>query len=162
MRRDAHAAKPLYRKVNSKAHGVCHGSGQAARFERNSKAGPRTSMHSGQRHGLDYTPLYRFLLKNVGQPWDSIVSRATPRIKETEALYHIVARSDVDRRKTARIGESSFFSGLYIDADGLLQIVAPDLTSDDLHPFCPCCTHSFNGEQIPNPYSDATAGKGWS
>ena len=59
--------QPLYRKVNTRARGVFHHKGGRARWERNTKAAKRNaamrgSMHPGGQNGLDYTPLFRFLL----------------------------------------------------------------------------------------------------
>lgn len=44
-----------------------------------------------------------------------------------------------------RVGESSYYCGLYVDYAGILRIVNPDLRSEDLTPYCSCCTHTFNG-----------------
>ena len=76
--------KPLlHRSVNTRTHGVCHGSYRAYRYERNTKKeklaqSTRGSMHSHHRHGFDYTPLYRFLLSKVGQPWDPFSEKPAP------------------------------------------------------------------------------------
>jgi len=76
--------KPLlYRPVNTRTHGVRHGSCRAYRYERHTKSekdkqSNRGSMHSHQRHGFDYTPLFRFLLSKVGHPWDQVFSEAKP------------------------------------------------------------------------------------
>lgn len=67
--------KPLYRKVNTRARGVRHRSGGEYRHERNSKRERRNedaevsrgSMHGRQQRGLDYTPLFKFLLSKVGK-----------------------------------------------------------------------------------------------
>lgn len=54
--------KPLlYRSVNTRTHGVRHGSCRAYRYERHSKKEQRAlstrgSMHSHHQHGFDYTP----------------------------------------------------------------------------------------------------------
>jgi hypothetical protein len=63
--------EPLYRKVNTRTRGVHHHKGGRARWERGTKAATqneaqRGSMHAGGQNGLDYTPLFRFLLSIVG------------------------------------------------------------------------------------------------
>src|SRR5687767_1318054 len=69
--------KPLYRKVNTRARGVHHGFGGDFRHERNTKRfkeadATRGSMHASGNRGLDYTPLFRFLLSSVGRNWDDV------------------------------------------------------------------------------------------
>ncbi|MFX8020124.1 hypothetical protein ABTK57_20225, partial [Acinetobacter baumannii] len=67
--------EPLYRKVNTTAHGVFHRFGEDfSTMRRSVNAGEvrldAISMKKGVRRGLDYTPLFRFLLSRVGQDWD--------------------------------------------------------------------------------------------
>lgn len=112
-------------------------------------------MHSNQRHGLDYTPLYKFLLKQVGRPWNDVVSEALPRLDGPDALSHIVADHFEDAQDIVRTGQSSFFGGLYVDSGGILTQTNPTLTAQKLFPSCACCTHSFNGERFGQAY-DAT------
>ncbi|MGH1416484.1 MAG: hypothetical protein ACRBB0_23540 [Pelagimonas sp.] len=123
-----------------------------ASFERGTKSGSQTSMHSGQRHGLDYTPLFRFLLSRVGQDWDPVFSEAVSRLDRPEPIFWLVAEQDNDRRDVVRLGESSYYSGLYVDAGGILNIVDPTITSERIQPQCPCCTHSFNGKVVPRKF----------
>jgi hypothetical protein len=146
--------QPLYRKVNTRTQLVDHGfRGGEARWERHTKAGlnderMRGSMHPGHRHGLDYTPLYRFLLSKLGQDWDEICAEARPRLQDPEALYHMVARRPDDESDFVRLGENSYWSGLRVTAENLLEKVAPDLTAEAIAPGCSWCTHSFNGVVI--------------
>lgn len=141
----------LYRRVNTRTHNVRHGTGGEARWHRNTKAArssdaARGKMRAGLRHGLDYTPLYKFLLSRVGRPWDATFSEAKARLDSDDAIFRMVARSDEERRPIIRTGESSYFSGLYIDGDGLLQKVDPTLSAKNMTPGCHCCTHTFNGD----------------
>jgi len=53
-----------------------------------------------------------------------------------------------------RVGESSYCSGLRIDAEGRLALVDPALRNEDLQPSCRCCTHSFNGNPFVNKFPD--------
>lgn len=151
------AREPLYRKVNTRTHGVDHGSWMRAAYERNTKRAARDarmtgSMHSGQRHGFDYTPLFRFLLSRVGRPWDAVHSEAVRRLDREEPVWWLVAACPVDERDVVRGGEAQFFSGLRIGADGRLEKVAPEITEHDLNPPCDCCTHTFNGKRLTRPY----------
>lgn len=147
--------KPLlYRSVNTRPHGVHHGSHCAYRYERHTKSeksslSNRGSMHSHQRHGFDYTPLFRFLLSKVGQPWDKVFSEANTRLDRTEPVFWMVALHESDKDEYVRLGDSSYYSGLWVDAAGLLQKVNPQLTSEQMTPNCNCCTHTFNGVVFP-------------
>ncbi len=140
----------LYRSVNTRTHGVRHGSCRAYRYERNTKTGKNTpstrcSMHSHHRHGFDYTPLFRFLLSKVGQPWDPVFSEANARVDRPDPIFWMVARHESDKQEYVRMGENSYYSGLRVDDAGLLQKVNPQLTPERMPTFCDCCTHTFNG-----------------
>lgn len=147
--------KPLlYRSVNTRTHGVRHGSYCAYRYERHTKSeksslSTRGSMHSQQRHGYDYTPLFRFLLSKVGQPWDTVFSEANARLDRPEPVFWMVALHESDKKEYMGTGESTYFSGLWVDETGLLQKVNPHLTPEQMKPSCDCCTHTFNGVVFP-------------
>jgi hypothetical protein len=64
----------------------------------------------------------------------------------------MVARTEAERRPFFRAGENSYYSGLYVDDDGKLAKVAPELRNEDLWPSCPCCTHTFNGAPFVRNY----------
>ncbi|MVV50795.1 hypothetical protein EJA72_21515 [Pseudomonas sp. PB120] len=142
---------PLYRKVNTRTWGVWRNDYTGHyRHQRNTKAdmqndSPRGSMHGTRRYGFDYTPLFRFLLSRVGRRWDQVFSEAVSRLDRADPVYWMVALHESERQEHVRLGESSYFSGLYVDDQGLLQIVNPELTAEHMKPYCPCCTHTFNG-----------------
>lgn len=145
---------PLYRKVNTRARGVHHNFGGDYRNDRKSKAvdefdRSRETMHGKHRRGLDYTPLFNFLLSRVGQRWDDVFSEAVARLDRKEPIFWLVARSETERKDYVRTGESTYYSGLYVDDDGLLQIVNPELGPEGMTPRCTCCTHTFNGIRFP-------------
>lgn len=75
-------------------------------------------------------------------------TQAVPRLDKENPIYWIVARNEHEKQPVVRVGNNSYFSGLYVDGDGLLAKVAPDLRNEDLKPQCKCCTHSFNGEPL--------------
>lgn len=102
-------------------------------------------MHGKQRRGLDYTPLFMFLLSRVGSDWDSVYREAVERLDRPEPIFWLVALNEADRCAVVRLGESSYYSGLYVDEGGILQRVDPGLKPEDLTPTCTCCTHTFNG-----------------
>jgi hypothetical protein len=112
----------------------------------------RGAMNSGQRRGLDYTPLFKFLLSRVGDDWDEVHSAAIGRLDREEPIYWLVARSVAERRPKVLIGESSYYSGLYIDEDNRLALVDPGLQVEHLKPACACCTHTFNGMPFVNKF----------
>jgi hypothetical protein len=143
--------KPLYRKVNTRTWGVRSNdySGEY-RSQRHTKAeinrdSSRSSMHGVRHHGLDYTPLFRFLLSRVGQRWDDVYSEAVTRLDRPAPIFWMVALGESERQTFVRTDEASYFSGLYVDDRGLLAVVAPELTVENMPTFCRCCTHSFNG-----------------
>jgi hypothetical protein len=140
----------LYRKVNTKAHGVHHHFGGDFKNTRNSKKETleqvKGTMFGKKERGLDYTPLFRFLLSKVGSDWDAVYSEAKARLDKPDPIFWMVALHEKDRQDYFRAGESSYYSGLYVDDSGILQITNPELTAADMQPFCNCCTHTFNGQ----------------
>lgn len=142
--------KPLYRKVNTRARGVFHGGGGDYKHARNTKQekqnqSTRGSMGGKQQNGLDYTPLFRFLLSKVGQDWTKVHSEAIARLDHEDPIFWIVARKDTEKRPVVGISENSYYNGLYIDENNKLALVDPEVRNEDLEPDCPCCTHTFNG-----------------
>ncbi len=119
--------EPLYRKVNTRARGAPRG-------------------------GLDYTPLYRFLLSSVGRPFREVHAEAIRRLDREEPIFHLVALREEDRQDVVRCGESTLYNGLYVDDDGALRMVAPDVTVETLVPSCACCTHTLNGVRLVKPF----------
>jgi len=138
--------KPLYRKVNTRARNVHHNTGGDARHDRHTKKGLSKSMKQGKERGLDYAPLHMFLLSKVGKDWDVVFSEARARLDREAPIYWMVALHECDRKETVRIGESSIYSGLYVDENNVLQKVNPNLHVGIFTPSCPCCTHTFNGK----------------
>ena len=148
----------LYRRVNTRTHHVKHGPEAAeARWDRNTKAAraddrKRGSMHPGHRHGLDYTPLFRFLLSRVGQDWTAVRSEAAARLDREDPIFWLVAQGPQEEQDFVRIGHSSFWSGLKVDGANRLVRVAPALNLDDMVPYCTCCTHTLNGERFTRSF----------
>ncbi|WP_371319359.1 hypothetical protein [Pseudomonas sp. B6002] len=149
--------KPLlYRSVNTRTHGVNHGSHHSYRYDRHTKKeqsalSTHGSMHSHQRHGFDYTPLFRFLLSKVGQPWGQVFSEAKSRLDRLEPVFWMVALHESDKQEYVRTDENSYFSGLWVDEAGLLQKVNPHLTPEQMKPFYDGYTHTFNGVIFAQP-----------
>jgi hypothetical protein len=148
---------PLYRRVNTRARNVHHRHGGDYRHERNTERelGPdrtRGPMRGGQRRGLDYTPLFRFLLSSLGADWDAVYGEAAARLDTPDPIFWMVARQDHERQDYIRIGESTYYSGLYIDAENRLRVVNPAIGPETMQPFCPCCTHTFNGIRVTRRY----------
>lgn len=149
--------KPLYRKVNTLARGNHHRSGGNFRHERNTKDSlnsdaNRSSMHGQKNRGLDYTPLFKFLISKVGKDWSQIYSEAVTRLDRKEPIFWLVALNEHERQDYVRGGDSSYYSGLYVDENGLLQVVNPKISASTLSPFCRCCTHTFNGTVFTKKY----------
>ena len=140
----------LYRKVNTKARGVHHHFGGDFKDSRNKKRETleqtKGTMFGKKERGLDYTPLFRFLLSKVGFNWDEVFSEAKSRLDKTEPIFWMVALTQDKKKDYIRAGESSYYSRLYVDDNAILQITNPNLKAINMEPFCSCCTHTFNGE----------------
>lgn len=154
---------PLYRKVNTTARGVRHNFGGEFRNHRHAKGSgneelTHTSMGGKVRRGLDYTPLFRFLLSKVGQDWTEVSREAVARLDRPDPIYWLVARQEHERREIVCVGESTYYSGLFIDEDGRLQVVNPSLNASSLSPQCKCCTHTFNGERFTQAFNSDPIG----
>ena len=146
--------KPLYRKENkvslSNKYNVSTGS--EYRYQRRSKAFQdddrnHKSMTSG-KYGYDYTPLFKFLLSKVGGDWDEIYAEAKARLNDPAPIFWMVALQESKRRNIVRIGESSYYSGLFVDDHGILTIVNPNIRTSELPDPYPGETISFNGLAI--------------
>lgn len=149
-----HEKEPLYRRVNTRTRGVAHGGGDYrwSRHARREDRASRGAMGSHQRHGLDYTPLFRFLLSRVGGDWTQVHREAVSRLDRAEPIFWLVARSEAERQPYVRIGGTSYFNGLFVDDDNRLCLVDPDLRIEDLTPSCACCTHTLNGVPFVRRY----------
>lgn len=152
-----HHKEPLYRRVNTKALRCKHNCGGDFRHERNSKRekasdATRGRMQGRSDRGLDYTPLFRFLLSRIGSRWDDVHAEAIARLDREAPIYWIVARREEDKSSIVRVGESTYFSGLFIDEQGLLQRVDETLRIESLVPSCACCTHTWNGVPFVRPF----------
>src|ERR1700753_2110811 len=113
--------EPLYRRVNTRARNVPHQHGGDFRHQRNTEDervsdATRGSMRSGQRRGLDYTPLFRFLLSRLGDVGDEVSAEAAARLDRPDPIFWLVARQDHERQDAVRVGENTYYSGLYVDA----------------------------------------------
>ena len=145
--------KLLYRKVNTKARNVHHNFGSDAKYDRNTKKGLKKTMSQGEQRGLDYTPLYKFLLSKVGQNWDEVHSEAVSKLDSENPIWNLVIDIDSDSNKGyTYCGESSIYSTLYVDDNNTLQLVNPLLKNEDFKPSCPCCTFTFNGKFLNKKY----------
>ena len=103
----------LYRKVNTKTFNVHHNFGSDFKNTRNKKketlVQTKGKMSGKTERGLDYTPLFRFLLSKVGGNWDDVFSEAKSRLDKTDPIFWMVALREEDKKDYIRIGESSFF-----------------------------------------------------
>jgi hypothetical protein len=158
MRRDEGRKKPLYRKVNTRARGVHHDFGGDFKNSRGSSKKPDSKMKRKVKRGLDYTPLFKFLLSKVGKEWAPVHSEAVSRLDSEDAISYMVRMNDhmesYESYDYFNYGEATIFSKLCIDEDGILRKVNPDLTVEDFTPWCPCCTHTFNGSVLVKKYKE--------
>ncbi|WPU91255.1 hypothetical protein SNE25_18220 [Mucilaginibacter sabulilitoris] len=145
--------KPLYRKenkvsLNSKYNVV---TGSEFRYQRHTKAflkneSSHLPMNSG-KFGYDYTPLFKFLLSKVGENWDLVFSEAKSRLDKEEPIFWLVALHPNEKRDIVGIGDSTYYSGLFVDGNGLLQKVNPDAQITNIRVHWNE-TLSFNGKQV--------------
>ncbi|WP_276132029.1 hypothetical protein [Polluticoccus soli] len=151
--------KKLYRKANKTAHNYYHNipPGDFA-DERHTKVmknfeGSFQSMHGKKERGYDYTPLFKFLLSKVGQKWDEVYSEAVSRLDKKDPVFWMVTMHPKENEwPTICIDESSFYSKLTVNEEGILVKYAPEFTMKDLQgPTCNCCTYTFNGELWKDP-----------
>lgn len=149
------APKPLYRRVNTTAHNVHHHEGgdfAEGRAKSKGEEHLRESMSRGIRRGLDYTPLFRFLLGKVNLPWEDTYREAVRRLDREDPIWWLVAHQNAPHLPICRIGESSYYHGLYVDEEGILRLVAPAIGPESLLPYCTCCTHTLDGVQFTRPH----------
>ena len=146
--------EPLYRRVNTRTRGVSHGGGEFrwSRHARKEDRSLRGSMRGPKHHGLDYTPLFRFLLSKVGCAFAEVYREAASRLDRPDPIFWLVARSGGEKQAYVRVGESSYYSGLFVDEEGQLALVDPGLRLEDMQPRCACCTHPLNGAVFTQPY----------
>ena len=141
--------EPLYRKVNTKAlRCTSHNKGSNYRYERNKK-NPNEQMKQNVQRGLDYTPLFKFLLSRVGQDWSQTLSEAQSRLDKTEPIFHMMV-DKVDGVEGYFRWGNSFYNTLYVDDNNKIQKVDPNVSVNDIKPYCDCCTHTFNGKTVTN------------
>lgn len=157
--------KPLYRKVNSKARWCHHNTGSDANRSRNTKKGMTDKMKRGVQRGLDYTPLFKFLLSKVGKKWDDVYKEAQSRVESEEPIFYMVKlekyphehrfhSTEQKYNVSFGYGESSRFSTLVVDENGLLQKEDENIANESFFPSCKCCTHTFNGVVLKNKYHE--------
>lgn len=149
--------QPLYRKVNTRARGSHHNVGGDFRHVRNTKAFARSDAKRGPMRGrndrgLDYTPLFRFLLSSVGKVWNDVYAEAVARLDRPDPIFWMVAATEADKQAVVRIGESTYYSGLFVDDQNTLRVVDPKATVETMEPSCRCCTHTFNGVPYIRPW----------
>ena len=147
--------EPLYRKENKNVINCQSNRGGEFRHSRNTKKmknfeGDKMSMKNKKQRGLDYTPLFKFLLSKVGKDWDEVYKEAVNRLDKQEPIFWMVALHEHEKSEQIITGESTYWSGLYVDENKILQKVNPNLSINDIYPGCNCCTHTFNGKVVSN------------
>jgi hypothetical protein len=70
----------------------------------------------------------------------------------TEPVFWMVARQPREREDYVRVGESTYYSGLFVDDENRLRVVNPGIGPETLEPLCACCTHTFNGVRFVRRY----------
>lgn len=84
----------------------------------------------------------------MGKDWTGVQSEAVSRLDKSEPIYWMVALNEDDKEECVLLGENSYYSGLYVDENNLLQKVSPDFKPESIYIGCTCCTHTFNGKAV--------------
>ena len=92
----------------------------------------------------------------MGQPWNDFYKDVKPRLNSTIPIHWMVSTNkDVNTLLGyIRVGESTYYSSLYVDNKGLLQYVDKTIDHTTLEPTCKCCTYTFNGKRFTNKYKE--------
>lgn len=163
--------KKLYRKENkSSLSYIGHkDTGGDFRHDRNTKRlknfeGNRWKMSSRKERGVDFTPLYKFLLSKVGEDFDEVYSEAMSRMdgKRAPIFWMIVENTYIEegilKNSNGTIvrpdfnNEEAKFSTLYIDDENKLRKVSDLNKSEFKLESCGCCTQSLDGiPYVRNP-----------
>lgn len=80
---------------------------------------------------------------------------AVGRIDKEEALYHLVFLKRKSAQEVVRTGESTYWSGLYVDDQGILRVVNLHINETSFPPSCKCCTHTFNGKVFTRVFPES-------
>lgn len=156
-RGSARRKKALCRSVNTRTFNHNHDVGVDSKTQRNTKKGIGKTMKSVER-GLDFTPLFKFLLSKVGKNWDEVYSEAHSRIPYDEPIYWMVFRQgeifNVEDNGYFRTSETTLYSELFVDENNILQKVNPELKNEDIVPTCSCCTWTFNGKVLNKKFKN--------
>ena len=68
----------------------------------------------------------------VGIEWNDTFSEAKSRLDKTEPIFWLISLNKNDKKDFVRIGESSYFSGMYVGDEGILQLSNPKLETTEL------------------------------
>ena len=155
--------KPLYRKRNTKVLNSGYwiwSSGGDYKYERhfykNDFETTKLSMKKNRGADYDYTPLYWYLRKHVGENWNDIYSNILPRLpntKEGREAWTYFVNQPYEKNKLAIVsyGPRAYYSALYIDENNLLQIVDPTIGVEHFNATYGRDfpeTYTFNGKRI--------------
>jgi hypothetical protein len=146
---------PLYRKVNTKTRFVHHLHGSDYKYDRNTKEEKlkeeeefkRQTMHKKVNRGLDYTPLFKFLLSKVGKNFDEVFKEAKSRLDKEEPIFYMVEKGE-PKNEIFCGNENDYYNSLYIDEEGILRKVNENYSQQKSLIRCRCCTFTFNGKVI--------------
>lgn len=113
--------------------------------------GMTKSKHGDQGEGYDYTPMFKFVLKHIGEDVDKIYSEVCRRTNERgKYLFNVlVSRKPKDElNPLLRLGETSFWSQLYVDENNKIQKVEPNMQGAWIT-YGGQWGQSFNGKSVP-------------
>lgn len=139
--------EPLYRKMNSTAHGIYKYRNLGGDYSevRNTKANKEhglKKMKRGVERGLDYTPLYRFLQSKEGCYWPDVHSEAISRLDKQDPIWRMVLQSKNDDPIMAHAND--LWHTMYVDDENILRFIDRAATvKESSH-----CTKTLNGKPI--------------
>lgn len=149
--------KKLIRTENRITHnGTSREVNFRSRWTRHSKNGITPKMKRRINYHLDYTPLFKFLLSKEGEKWEDVWRDCQKRVDTVEPVLWMVQnillnglpkydKSPEEYDKSFGYGEGSYFSTMYVDENGILQVVDKNYKEPTSLEYCRCCGETFNG-----------------
>lgn len=154
---NTHEEKPLYRKEKKTGLMTQYyvNRGGEYRWERSKSVTPNRvydalkQQMKSRKLGMDWQPLYNFIMSNVGCNYDETYSKALKRCnKFRDEFNKHWAYLFNDDRDIVRLGENTYYSALTIDEFNNIQIRNTGAEPIKGGSFSFGYTHSFNGKTL--------------
>lgn len=149
--------KKLIRTKNRITHnGTSRDVNFRSRWTRHSKNGITQKMKKRINYHLDYTPLFKFLLSKEGEKWEGVWRECQKKVDTVEPVLWMVQNIRLnglpkhdkcleEYDKSFGYEEGSYFSTMYVDENGILQVVDKNYKESTPLEYCRRCGETFNG-----------------